>query len=472
MDYKQTAEEILRKVGGAGNITGVTHCITRLRLNLASKDGVNDDEVKAIKGVVNVIEQGGQYQVVIGQTVGEVYDEFMKLLEADPAWKGEKAAAPADDNGGKKGIAGILDTIAGIFIPIMPIIAGAGMIKALLTILKSLGWVDASGMEYYFLNFIADAAYYFLPVYLGFSAAKKFGANPYMGAMLGAMLIHPNFTALADTESSVSVFMLPVRIGTYSSSVIPAILIAWVLSYVEKFVNKIVPSVIKFVARPLLTMIIMAPLAFCILAPLGGFIGDIIVQALLAIDGVAPWILPTVIGAFMPYLVMTGMHYSLLPAYVSELSMFGHETVIGPGNLPSNIAQGGAALAVAAKTKNAELRELAISGGITALIGVTEPVLYGVHTRLKKTLIAVSIGGGLGGFFNGIMGVQRFGGGGAGLAALGLYMGDDPMNVIYAIISCVIAFVVSFGIVWFMGFDDIPEGEGAGGMDKLEEAMG
>ncbi len=454
MDYAKTAQQIFEKVGGADNIVAVTHCVTRLRLNLKSTDSVDMDSVKKIPGVAGVVNQGGQFQVVIGQSVPQVYAEFIKLGD----FSAKKDAAPEKEE--KKGALNtVLDTIAGIFLPIMPIIAGAGMIRALLAILEVAGLIDSTGMEYYFLNFVADAAYYFLPVYLGASAAKKFGCNMFMGMFMGAMLLHPNFSALAEQGDMVTVFALPVRIATYSSSVVPIILIVWALSYVQKLVEKIVPDAIKFVARPLLTMIIMMPIAFCVLGPLGSFLGDGLVAILLAIDGVAPWILPAVIGAFMPYLVMTGMHYSLLPAYVSELSMFGHETVIGPGNLPSNIAQGGAGLAVAMKTKNRELKELAASGGLTALLGITEPVLYGVHMQLKRTLIAVSVGGGLGGLHAGLMGVQRFGGGGAGLAALGLYIGDDPMNLVNAIISCIIAFVVSFVLVCVMGFDDIPSDE-------------
>ena len=202
---------------------------------------------------------------------------------------------------------------------------------------------------------------------------------------------------------------------------------------------------------------VLAPISLCVLGPLGSIIGDGLVNVLLAIEKVCPWALPTVIGAFMPFLVMTGMHYSLLPAYVNSLSMLGYETVIGPGNLPSNIAQGAAALCVAIKTKNKNFRQLAVSGGVTALLGVTEPALFGVNVRLRKPLIATTIGGGLGGLYAGLTGVRRFGGGGAGLAAIGLYVGENPMNVINALISAAIAFVATFAILWFIGFDDVPE---------------
>jgi PTS system beta-glucosides-specific IIC component len=424
--------------------------------------GVDENRIKNIAGVVDVVNKGGQFQVIIGNEVARVYGEILKL--------GNFNSNDTDQSGDdKKGFVNkILDTIAGIFAPIMPIIAGAGMIKALLSILTLVHAIDTSGNLYYFLKFIADASYYFLPIILAVSAAKKFRCNPQMAMLMGAILLHPNFSALKETAETVFVLGLPVRIATYSSSVIPIILIVFVLSYVEKFVERITPAVIKFIARPLLTILIMAPIALVVLGPLGSIIGDGLVGLLLSIEKIAPWILPTVIGAFMPFLVMTGMHYSLLPAYVNSLSVLGRETIIGPGNLPSNIAQGAAALCVAIKTKNKEFRQLSISSGITALLGVTEPALFGVNLRLKKPLIATTIGGGLGGLYAGITGVQRYGGGGAGLAAIGLYVGEDSSNVINALISAAIAFAVTFAIQWYLGFEDVKSETGTGTVPEVK----
>lgn len=453
MDAKKTAQQILKEVGGESNVQHLTHCVTRLRFNLKSLDNVDEQKIKNISGVVGVVNKGGQFQVIIGPDVPVVYAELTKLGDFGSA-KGGSEPEPEE----KKGLVNnILDTVAGIFSPIMGIIAGAGMVKALLSILSVFNLIDPAGNVYYFLSFIADASYYFLPIFLATSAAKKFHCNTHMAMLMGAMLLHPKFIALKDAgDAAVTVLGLPVRMVTYSSSVIPIIMIVFTLSYVEKFVEKITPKVIKFVARPLLTILIMAPISFVVLGPLGGIIGDGLVAVLLSIEKIAPWILPTVIGAFMPFLVMTGMHYSLLPAYVNSLSALGYETIIGPGNLPSNIAQGAAALCVAVKTKNKEFRQLAVSGGITALIGVTEPALFGVNLRLKKPLIATTIGGGLGGLYAGITGVQRFGGGGAGLAAIGLYVGEDPRNVMNALIAAAIAFIATFAIMWYLGFEDVP----------------
>lgn len=449
MNAKNIAEQVLREVGGENNVKHITHCVTRLRFNLKSMDKVDNEKVKNIHGVMGVVDKGGQYQVIIGQDVANVYSELIKIGNFE-------SKKESSGNEEKKGVLNsTLDTIAGIFAPIMPIIAGAGMIKALLSILTLFNLIDKSGNIYYFLNFIADTSYYFLPIFLAATAAKKFNCNMHMSMLLGAVLLHPNFIALKETGDFVKVLGIPIKMVTYSSSVIPIILIVLVLSYIEKFVEKITPSMIKFIAKPLLTILIMVPISLVVLGPLGGIIGDGLVKVLLSIESIAPWILPTVIGAFMPYLVMTGMHYSLLPAYVNSLSTLGYETIIGPGNLPSNIAQGAAALCVAVKTKNKDLRQLSISSGVTALLGVTEPALFGVNLRLKKPLIATTIGGGLGGLYAGLTGVMRFGGGGAGLAAIGLYVGENPNNIINALISAAIAFIATFTILWYIGFEDV-----------------
>lgn len=454
MNAKNIAEQVLQEVGGERNVKNVTHCVTRLRFNLNSLENVDEQKIKNISGVLGVVNKGGQFQVIIGPNVAKVYGELIKLGDFDSS-KGETEEKE------KQGIFNkVLDTIAGIFSPIMPIIAGAGMIKALLSILTLFNLIDKSGNVYYFLNFIADASYYFLPIFLASATAKKFQCNSQMAMLMGAILLHPSFIALKDKGDMVKVLGLPIKIVTYSSSVIPIILIVILLSYVEKLVEKITPSMIKFIAKPLFTILIMVPISLGLLGPLGSFIGDGLVYILLSIESIAPWILPTVIGAFMPFLVMTGMHYSLLPAYVNALSTLGHESIIGPGNLPSNIAQGAAALCVAVKTKNKDLKQLAVSSGVTALLGVTEPALFGVNLRLKKPLIATTIGGGLGGLYAGVTGVLRFGGGGAGLAAIGLYVGENPSNVINALISAAIAFMATFVILWYIGFEDIdPEVE-------------
>lgn len=241
MSMQETASRILQEVGGEENVDNLTHCVTRLRFTLKSTDNVDEGRVKAIPGVLGVVNQGGQFQVIIGPDVANAYNEILKL----GAFNTSAPLNINEDEAPKKGIVNrILDTVAGIFSPIMPVIAGVGMIKALLSILKLFSLINPEGELYYFLSFIADAGYYFLPVYLAASAARKFHCNMFMSMLLGAMLLHPNFSALGETGDIVSVIGLPVRIVTYSSSVIPILLIVLVYSYVERFAEKVVPSVI------------------------------------------------------------------------------------------------------------------------------------------------------------------------------------------------------------------------------------
>lgn len=451
MSINELAKEILKEVGGRENILYLTNCMTRLRFNLKSLDKVDESIIKKIPGVIGVTNKGGQFQIIIGTDVAKVCNKIKEIGNLDDV-------DPTKDLSNNNGILSkVLDTIAGIFSPLLPVITGSGMVKALLVLLTSFNLVDKTGSTYYFFNFISDSAFYFMPIFLASSAARKFKCSPNLAMLMAGILLHPNFTALKTLGDPVSFLGLPVKLVTYSSSVIPIILVVWALSYVETFAEKVVPSIIKFVAKPLLILLIMSPIALIVLGPLGSIVGDGVAAVIIAIEEVAPWLIPTILGTFMPFLVMIGMHYSLVPAYMNQIALMGYETIVGAGNLPSNIAQGAAALSVACKTKDKELKQLAISSGITALLGITEPAMFGVNLRLKRPMFAVMLGGGVGGFYAGIMGVQRYGGGASGLASLGLFMGDKQNNLLHAFISCLIAFAVTFIAQWFIGFEDTVE---------------
>ena len=442
MDAKKTAQQVLEQVGGAENVAFLTHCVTRLRFNLRSMDGVDDAKVKAVPGVVGVVNKGGQYQVIIGNEVVSVYDELMKLGD----FGGTEVKQSAATSGEKKSkVSVVLDTLAGVFTPLMPLIAGAGMIKALLSVLTLVGWIDKSGNLYYFLNFIADSSYYFLPIFLANSAAKKFGCNPQMAMLLGAILLHPNYIALKADADVVHVLGLPVRMVTYSSSVIPIFLITLVLPYVERFVNKVVPSVVKFILRPVLTILIMAPISLCVLGPLGSIIGDGLVGILLAIEKVCPWALPTVIGAFMPFLVMTGMHHVLIAQMIQLFAANGFDPVVSLGAVSASMAVTGMCLGMAFALRDKEERALSLSYTVAAIIGgVTEPGLYGIGMKYKKPFIGMAIGGAVGGLYAGLVGVKAYVSVPvANFLALTAYTGGSAANIINGVISGIIAIVVA-----------------------------
>ena len=457
MNYEILAKSILEKIGGKENISNLTHCATRLRFNLKDSSKANTEAIKKIKGVIGVVDKGAQYQVIIGSDVANVYKEFLKLGD----FQDDNSKSKDEE---KKGLEKVFDIISGTFTPILPPLTACGMLKAVLVILTTFGWMSKDSQTYYMLSFMADAVFFLFPVALGYTAAVKFKCNPFMGMLLGGIMIHPNWSALVSAGEAVSLFGLPVRLVTYTSSVIPIILVVWVMSYVENFADKISPKPIKFFSKPLITILIMGPLALIALGPIGSILGDGLANIITVINNVAPWSIPMIIGALSPLLVMVGMHYALIPIGFNELGLKGAENVVGPGMLVSNVAQGGATLCVAVKSKNKDLKQLAGSAGLTAVLGITEPAMYGVTMRLKKPLISICIAGGLSGLYCGVMGVVRYSSGAPGLASLPIFMGENPMNIVHAIIACAIAFVSAFALTWIIGFEDPVDEE-----ESLEE---
>ncbi len=452
MDKKSLAQAILNQVGGPSNITQISNCATRLRMNFKNEKLVNLEALKKIPGVLDAVYKSGQYQIIIGTDVANVCTEIGKLGHV------EIAAGPSASkkSGGK--LDQLMDVFASIFTPVIPAITAAGMIKAILVVCVLFG-MSKQSQTYAIINFIADSGFYFLPIMLAFSTAKKLGCNPYLAAMIGGMLLHPNFTALVAEGKPLSIWGLPIKLISYSSSVIPIILAVWLMSYVERFADKISPKPIKFFTKPVLTILIVAPITLVVLGPLGSSIGDCIAIAIDFVNLHASWLVSTLMGAFMPLLVLTGMHWSFLPILMTSYTTYGYESIMGPGSLVSNICQSSAALCVALRTKNKNLKQLASSAGITALLGITEPAMYGVTLRLKKPLIAVMIGGASGGLYAGIMGVVRYTSGTPGLLSLPIFIGENPMNIVNACIAALIGFIVTFILTWILGFEDPVEQE-------------
>ncbi len=447
MDYKNLAKEILEKVGGESNISGLTHCATRLRFNLKDDTKAQTEALKKVNGVMGVVNKGGQYQVVIGSDVANVYRPITELTNISS----EEEGAPKKDD--KKVIEKLIDTLSGIFTPILPAITAAGMIKAVLSLLLAFGAVSKEGSTYQVLNFMADAAFYFLPILLASSAAKKFRCNPYLAMMLGGILLHPNFvsmvTASKESHEAIRVFMIPITNASYSSSVLPIILIVWFLSYVEPIADRISPKPIKFFTKPLISIIVTGIVGLVVIGPIGTIISNLIASGVHTLNQYASWLVPALVGTLTPLLVMTGTHYGLVPIGINNRMTIGYDTIIYPGMLGSNVAQGGAALAVAFKSKKSEIKQLASSAGITAVCGITEPALYGVNLRYKTPLYAAMLGGGVGGFIMGLLNVKNYTGGSPGFLTLPSYLGGDGLNDFYfacmgAVISVVIAFIASY----------------------------
>jgi PTS system beta-glucosides-specific IIC component len=455
MDYKQVAQDCMRLVGGKENVNTAAHCATRLRLQLVDKSKADIAAIKKLDDVIDVKEVGVQTQIIIGPSVSEVYKEFNALLGGE-----KKAPAKVAYEKPKRGalISRLMDVVSGVFGPIVPVIAGAGMIKAILAILTLVG-MSTSCNEYYMLSFIADAAFYFLPVFLGFSAANKFGANPYLGAAIGAAMVHPNWVSLVSAGEAFTFIGIPVRLVSYSSSVLPILLTVWFMSYVERFADKYSPNAVKAITKPLITFAVTALVGFIVIMPLGNYIGSLLAVGVNFLEEHCSLLLYTIIGATWPLFVFAGMHMAIFPPIqLAQYASRGYETVSGPSTLAANIAVGASCLAAALRSKNHKTREMGISCAITALCGITEPALYGFVFKFKRPLIATMIGGGCGGFFAGLVHLKRYVLSTPSIPSLGIFVGEgDPMNIVYALITAAIGFGVAFIVSYILGIEEEPE---------------
>ncbi|MBQ9433815.1 MAG: PTS glucose transporter subunit IIA [Synergistaceae bacterium] len=451
MDYTALAQQLIEHVGGKFNVKGVVHCATRLRFTLNDDSKANTDAITKLKGVLSVVNAGGQYQIVIGPDVPQVYQEVIAIGGFESSAAIDDPNAEKEDN--RSRLSKVLESIASIFQPIIPAITGAGLLKALMALFVWFGWLKPGTQTYIILNAISDAAFYFLPILLAASCARKFKCNQGNALALAGMLLYPQFIALINGGEAVSFLgFLPVTKAAYASSVIPIILGVWFMSIVEHYVQKISPQAVKFFSVPLFSLVISATATITVLGPLGSWASKLIEALFTWMNATIPWLVPTVVGIFSPLLVMTGTHYGLIPIGTNNLATVKWDSVV-IGMLPSNIAQGGAGLAVALRSKNPDTKQQAGSAGLTAVLGITEPVLYGVNLRFTFPLYAAMIGGGLGGLYMGLTRVARFAGGSPGLLVLPGYiphaeaeaLGYTMTNFTNAIIGgVVIAFVGSW----------------------------
>ncbi|HEJ7889272.1 TPA: PTS glucose transporter subunit IIA [Serratia liquefaciens] len=465
MDYKQLGLEILLQVGGKDNVSKLTHCATRLRMEFNDDSKVQAKAIESLPGVISVVERGGQFQIVVGNNVQQTFRAMQKEI-------GDLSGRQSEKNFQARGgvISQIISVISTTFTPVIPAITGAGMIKALLAILKLTGVIDAASPTYHLLDTIADAAFFFLPVLLAYGAAIKFECNPILAMTIAGALLHPNLAQMLAAGTVIDFVGIPVRLADYAGSVLPIIFTVWLMSYIERFAEKVSPTMIKFFTKPMIILLVTAPLALVVVGPFGIFLNDLVAAGAAIVDGKASWLIPMLMGGLQPFLVITGTAWAMTPIATGQLSKNGFEMINGPGMLASNIAQGAATLCVAFRTKNKNLRQLASSAGFTALLGITEPSLYGVTLKLRKPLIAAMIGGGCAGIYAGLSGLVRYAFVSPGLAALPAFIGENPMNIVHALITCAIAIVVTFALTWMLGFDDPVEETGSGVSEAVSGA--
>ncbi len=404
-DYTNTAKEILNNIGGKPNISFFTHCVTRLRISLKDRSLVNVNAIEGLAGVMGTQWQGDQLQVIIGNEVEKAYDAMCRIgdLQREEAINENLDRKKMDFS--LKGLLNtFLETISSIFAPFIPAIVGCGLTQGLLYSIQSFGWIDATSDLYVFFYTCANTAFYFLPILVAFAAGKRFKCNPYVAATLGAILIHPTFVSLAGTH--VDLFgIIPINYANYSSSVVPAILTVYFMSWVEKGLKKIVPSMIDIIVTPFVSLIVSAIVGFAVLAPLGNFLGTFVANGCMWLYTAAGPLGAMVLAGCYPFLLATGMQVATTPIIAQNLATLGYD-VIYPCIACSNAAMAACAIYVFFKAKKVNVKSLGSSTGITALIGVTEPVLFGLVLKYKKILWAVMAGGAIGAVVMGIFKVQ------------------------------------------------------------------
>ncbi len=453
--YHELAEQIVKHVGGKENVSGLVHCITRLRFTLKDESRAEDDVLKNMEGVVTVMKSGGQYQVVIGNHVAEVFDDVMPLLDL-----GE--TGPAEEPKKGKLLDRAIDVVSGIFQPILGIMAACGMLKGLNTLFVTLGLYSATCGGYLIINAAGDALFTFLPLFLGYTAAKKFNLKPMLGLAVGAAMCYPGiqssalsaagaplYSLLEGTMFSSPVYIdffgIPVISVDYTGTVIPVILAVWFASKCEKLFNRFIPDLVKFFFVPMLTLLVTLPVAVIFLGPVATFGSTLISEFTLTIRSFSPLLAGGIVGLTWQILVIFGMHWGFIPVYINNVMTLGYDNVMMPF-FACTFATSAVVLAIFFKTKDRKLKEMAIPNFISGIFGVTEPAIYGILLPLKKPFIISCIAGGIGGAFYGHFNFRKFILGGMGVFELPNMMNPDGTmgNILVAFAGIGISMAVAF----------------------------
>ncbi len=369
MDYQQLAKDILKNVGGEENVSNLYHCATRLRFTLNDQQKAKKAEIENLTGVITVVEAGGMFQVVIGNTVNDVYEAITKISNLGTA------SSEVTEKKEKKSILNsFIDMIAAVFAPTLGVLAGSGLIKGVLALLTSVGWLSIESGTYVVLNAAADAFFYFLPIFLAYTAAKKFKTDIFIAMVLAAALVYPSITTAFTDGTALNFIGIPVSLARYSSTVIPAILAVYVLSHLERLIRPRLHESVRNLLTPFICLIVMVPLTLMVVGPIANMASELIANGYLAVYNFSPILSGAVIGGFWQVLVIFGLHWGMVPVMTNNISFYGRDT-LGPGCMTAVAAQAGAVLGVFFKAKDKKVKSLAISSFISALFGITEPAV-------------------------------------------------------------------------------------------------
>lgn len=459
-------KQILELVGGAGNVNNVARCATRLRFNLKDEAKANTDAIEALDGVMSVVRNGGQYQVVIGGAVERVYGEL--VAGTDFSKDGPETAG---DPGSRGPVALFMETVSALFTPLLPLLAGSGLLRGLVLLSTQVGILSTTGSTYAVLTCASTAVFYFLPVLLAYTAAKKFGCSPYVSVAIMGSLIMPDFVALmgdAGNGTVVQFMGVPIVLMTYSSTVIPAILSIWVFSKLERLLKRVIPETVQLCFVPLISLFIMVPVTAGIVGPLGVYLGQGIAAAVNALIGFNGWIAGAVVGSCWNILVIFGIHWAVNPVMIQNVSTLGFDYIV-PFTAATNFGMAGATFGVFLRTKSQKMKQFSMSALLSIFFaGITEPAIYGVGVKYKKPLVAAFVGGAIGGAFMGGMGVKAYAFVFGGLTTIPAFAGP---TLAWYVIGLAICFVVSAVVMCVLGIEeDVAEEQRLGEGDVLSAA--
>lgn len=454
--YQQLAKEIIQGLGGAENVNSAVHCATRLRFDLKNPEAVNIDSLKEIDGVVGVNPTPTQLQVIIGSHVGEVFEEVIQqgVTNGDAETGKQPATSTASAKKETSILNKVVDTITGCMTPMIPALTAAGMIKVILSLSTTFNWMSNESSTYRVLDFIGDGAFYFMPILLAVFAANKFKVNTSIAIIVVGVFLHPNFSQWVASGDPISFLGMPIQGVIYAASVIPALLTIWAMSYIERGVDKITPQSLKILLNPTLTLLLTAPLALIVIGPLGNYAGQGLAWVINLMEGQLGFIMVALLAAAMPFIVMTGMHHALTPIFVASFAATGTESLILVAQVCANLAQGGATLAVAFKSKQKNVKSIAAAAGVSAIMGITEPALYGITMKYKKPLVAACISAGISGCFAGLMHVTLYVPQNSLMAILGFSGDKGTSNIIAGIAMMVMSVVLSFVLTLVLQKDE------------------
>lgn len=458
-DYANDAKKLVEAMGGKSNIKQVFHCMTRLRFYVKDRNKIKEEDIKRLQEVSGVNWHQDQFQVIAGNDVNEMFNELVSLgVPTDDE--------PASIKSSKGVVSKIIDSITGCMTPMIPALTAAGMIKVILTLLTTFNVVANTSSTYKVISSIGDVAFYFMPFLIAANAAKVFRVNQALSLIIAGVFLHPSFVEMVNSEGAISFFSIPVTKVSYAYSVIPVILMVWIMSYVEKLVDKVTPRITKLILNPTLVTLICGPIALIAVGPLGSIIGDGLAVGIEFLSAKLGFVIVGILGAAFPFIVMTGMHHALTPIGLNAIATGGADTLIFVPQICSNLAQAGSSLAVAFKSKNKDMKQLASAAGVSAIMGITEPALYGVTLKLKRPVVAASIAAGIGGIVGGILQVSLYIAQNS-IMAIPAFIGERGMtNLVYGIIMIAVSFIASFILTVVIGFEDEETtGEAVGAKD-------